>query len=118
MFSNGVRALCIVMWVLSAFLASSAWQAGDWRRLIEQFAVALVAAIMWLAVPPGAEVFRAPAIGTRGSRRAFYVGVLSVAAIAAVPWPWGDAANGNATALMFATAIVIIVLRAEQEPAQ
>src|SRR5262245_48307746 len=109
MFSQGIRALCIVMWVLSVFLAFSAWQAGDWRRLIEQIAWSLVAAIRWLAVPRGSEVFRAPAIGTPGLRRAFYATVLAVAGIVVVPWPWNDSSQASPAILLFAAAIVVIV---------
>ena len=84
MYSTGMRAICVVIWVISAFQGLSAWEAGDWRRFVEQIAQALVAAVIWFAVPRGKR-FQPLPIGTRRLRLAIYGGVLAVAMIASPP---------------------------------
>ena len=116
MFSNGMRAICVVIWAISAFQGLSAWEAGDWRRFIEQIAQVLVAALIWFAVPPGAEEFRQLAIGSRKIRLAIYAGVLTIALVPSIPWSWGD--SGSSAVVGFAGVIIALLLRAEYEPAR
>jgi hypothetical protein len=115
MYSIGMRGICVIIWVISAFQGAGAWEVGDWRRFIEQIAQALVAAVIWFAVPRGAEEFRPLPIGTRSLRLAIYGGVLAVAMIASLPWPWSDSAYGSSAVFMFAAVIFLLVLRAEHE---
>lgn len=117
MFSNAMRFICVVLLVFSVLRGHSAWEQGDWRRLIGLAAQVLLAVILWLAAPPGASELQPPTAGTRSLRKALYASALLLAMVASTPWPfWFDDSRGSESAviLFFATAVIVPFLQAER----
>jgi hypothetical protein len=117
MLSTVMRTLCVALWIVVLLLGYDAWVAGDWRRLIAQLAQALIAVVVWFAVPRGASEFRVPTVGTRAFRMALYASALLTAAIATTTWPlWLDdgAGSENAFILLVITMVMVPLLQAER----
>jgi hypothetical protein len=112
-----MRAIAVLLGILCSLLGYSAWVAGDWRRLIGQLAMVLLAVVIWLGSTPGASEFPAPTAGTPRARMALYWSVIVVALIATIPWPlWFDDSGGseNAYVLVLVLAMVLPLLRAQR----
>ena len=112
-----MRTLCVILWLTAAGLGSFAVTRCDWRLLIGQIAQALLAVVLWFAMPPGAGRLQAPTFGTRGLRLALYGITLATAVVATSRWPGplDDSRGSDATLILFfATVVIAPFLRAER----
>lgn len=111
------RFACVVLWLTAAGLGYFAVARCDWRQLIGQIAQALLAVILWFAMPPGARQLQAPTFGTRGLRHALYGTTLVTAVVATMRWPGrlDDSGGSDGTLILFfATAVIAPFLQAER----
>ena len=117
MQSTRLRPFCVALGVVALVLGYLEWIQGDWRQVIGQVALLLLAVVLWFALPPGASKLQAPTAGTRGMRIALYTVLLIAALIACASWPAGlDDSRGSDSAviLFFAVWVTMPLLRAER----
>jgi hypothetical protein len=117
MRSTAVRILCVLFGAIAVLLSYWAWTRADWRAFFGHLSLALLALVLWLAMPPGASRLQAPTVGTRGMRIALYAALLTTALVASSSWPAGfDDSRGSDSAALLLVAAVITApfLRAER----
>lgn len=117
MVSVLIRLVCILFWLSALAMGSVAVERGDWRLLVAQIAQALIAVVLWFAMPPGGDRLRPPGFGTRALRLTLYAGALLTSLVAFVPWQWppGDIVSlRDSTLLLFGVVLIAPFIEAER----
>src|SRR5688500_15593274 len=106
MQSTRLRPFCVALGVVAVVLGYLEWIQGDWRQVIGQVALLLLAVVLWIALPPGSSKLQAPTAGTRRMRIVLYTVLLITALIASASWPAGlDDSRGSDSAVILFFAV-------------